>query len=137
MAAMASLLRAARLQDPNAGRAEGEFASADMKQLHDRLLKAGGASVEEALRQGALIEETDIRDLQRARETMPDPTIQGVLDQLIMASGHHLQAFTGNLSARGITYAPQVLDAAAYRAALGGGRGGGHGWRGGRAAANP
>jgi hypothetical protein len=64
MDAMLTLLNAYDLPDPAAGKQAGEFTDATLQALYDDLLARAQDSSAEALRVAALVEETDILDLQ-------------------------------------------------------------------------
>jgi hypothetical protein len=96
------------LIDPILG--AGKFADADLKALYDDLVEEGSSSVEEALRVGAVIEETDIQDLKdRLAETDNDDIVL-VYESLMRGSRNHLRAFVNNLERRGVDYTPQFLS---------------------------
>ncbi|WP_170110352.1 DUF2202 domain-containing protein [Flavilitoribacter nigricans] len=98
----------------------GKFQNQDLQQLYDRLLQEGRQSLTAALQVGALIEETDIRDLQRAIAATDDARAIQVYTALLNGSENHLRAFTRNLDRQGITYRPEVLSAADYDTILAG-----------------
>lgn len=97
----------------------GAYISPDMQHLYDSLLPLMSQSDTSALNAGALVEESDIADLRRLLATDIDDTTKAVLTSLESASRHHLLAFVRNLSARGVTYVPQVISAADYAAIIG------------------
>jgi hypothetical protein len=113
----------------------GRFADPELQALYDRLVARGDTSLDAALAVGALIEETDIADLQRALAAAPSPDAQATYQRLLNASHNHLRAFHRNLSARNVSYTPEVLARADYDAIIagasgcgqGGGPGRGHG----------
>lgn len=113
----------------------GRFDDAEVQQRYDALLALGLESADSALRVGAYVEEVDIADLNTLIATTDSTALQAAAQALRTASGHHLAAFVRQLSARGITYAPQVLTAEDYQALLaagargrGMGAGQGQGW---------
>lgn len=93
----------------------GAFRSPDMKKLYDQLIAQGSASAEAALKVGAEIEELDIKDLREGAARARNEEVRTVYRNLEEASIRHLNAFHRNLTARGVTYTPKHLDAAAYR----------------------
>lgn len=99
----------------------GVFVNQDLQALYDQLVEQGLQSAVEALKVGALIEETDIRDLDDAILQTSRNDIRNVLSQLQDASGNHLRAFVGNLEQRGVDYQPQVLSGEEYNAIMMGG----------------
>lgn len=115
MDAILTLLDRYDLEDPSDGKDIGEFANANLQQLFDDLSEKGAASLVEALRVGALIEEVDIQDLQNAiNDSVNNEDITYVYEQLKKGSVNHLNAFVTNLSRLGITYEPQYLPAEEY-----------------------
>ncbi len=115
MDAILTLLDRYDLEDPADGKGIGEFANAVLQQLFDDMSEKGSASLEEALRVGALIEEVDIQDLQNAiNDSVNNQDITYVYEQLKKGSVNHLNAFVTNLSRLGITYPPQYLSAEEY-----------------------
>ncbi|MFB6106934.1 MAG: DUF2202 domain-containing protein [Halobacteriaceae archaeon] len=115
--AMVSLLDAYDLPDPATDEV-GTFANADLQALYDDLRARGETSTVAALRVGGLIEETDVLDLDAARARTDERAVDRVYGNLRAGSENHLRAFVDALAARGVTYAPQVLDADAYAAVV-------------------
>jgi hypothetical protein len=132
MTALAGAPGAAGSETPDVA---GRFADPELQALYDRLIASGDASLEAALAVGALVEETDIADLQRALSNAPSADAQAVYQRLLNASHNHLRAFHRNLAARNVSYTPQVLARAEFDAIVagasgcgqGGGQGGGRG----------
>ena len=100
------------LQDPALTEA-GEFNDQKFTDLYSSLIAAG--DLVEALKAGALVEETDIADLKIHLEETEVTTLQTVYSHLLNASGIHLKAFTRVLSQMGVTYVPSVLSAEEYQ----------------------
>jgi hypothetical protein len=73
----------------------GEFTDPTLQALYDQLIAQGSVSVDEALKVGALIEQTDINDLQARLAQTDNADIQLVYNNLMSASYNHLSAFTG------------------------------------------
>jgi hypothetical protein len=88
----------------------GKFANHDLQALYDDLVEQGNSSVEEALRVGAVIEETDIQDLLDRLAETDNEDIKMVYESLMRGSRNHLRAFVNNLERRGIEYSPEVLS---------------------------
>ncbi len=110
----------------------GAFLNSDLQALYDTLLAQGSTSRADALTVGALVEETDIADLEERMATSENAAIGRVYAALRRGSTYHLQAFTGLLDQlEGSTYAPQVLSDSEYADVLAAERGGPQG-RGGR-----
>lgn len=97
----------------------GVFVNPDLQSLYDTLVEQGRAGIEEALKVGALIEETDIVDLNNWLEKVENANVEIVYANLLKGSTNHLRAFVRNLASLGITYEPQVMDADAYDAIIG------------------
>ena len=117
--AILSLLTKYGVDDPAAGKAAGVFEDPQLQALYDTLVKAGAASLVEGLKVGALIEETDIRDIVQRQALTDEADIVNVYRSLLCGSRNHLRAFNGALLALGVTYSAQVItqqewDAIAY-----------------------
>ena len=97
----------------------GVFVNQNLQTLYNTLIAQGGDGIEEALKVGALIEETDIVDLNNWLENVENANIELVYASLLKGSTNHLRAFVRNLASLGITYEPQVLDIDAYNAIIG------------------
>jgi hypothetical protein len=135
MDAMLTLLNAYGLPDPAAGKQAGEFTDATLQALYDDLLARAQDSSAEALRVAALVEETDILDLQARLAQTDQADITRVYQNLLQASGMHLRSFALQIERQtGSEYEPALLDASAYASMLdGAGYGAGmRGRRGGR-----
>lgn len=103
---------------PVPARQSGVYASPDVQRLWADLLPLVTQTETGALRAAALVEETDLADLQRLRMLATDEGTRAVLSNLERASRFHLQAFVRNLQARGVSYQPQVLTADQFSAAM-------------------
>ena len=90
----------------------GEFNAQKFIDLYSSLTTAG--QLTEALKVGALIEETDIADLKIHLEETEVTTLKTVYSHLLNASKIHLKAFTRILSQMGETYIPSVLTEEEY-----------------------
>ncbi len=75
----------------------GVFYDAALQELYDNLTERGEQSIKEALHVGKLIEETDIRDLEKAMENTTDVYSKEVYQNLLRASQNHLKAFNRQL----------------------------------------
>lgn len=119
MDAILTLLKRYGLEDPAEGKDVGVFENAELQELYNQLVANGMKSVVDALKAGALIEEVDIRDIQKILdEKVDNQDIKIVLGNLLRGSGHHLNAFIWNLSRRGVNYVPEVLDQSVYDSIL-------------------
>ena len=141
-AAVKALLERYGVQDPASSQA-GVFTNPALQDLYNQLIAQGSQSLAEALKAGALVEETDIADLEARLAQTDNADIQQVFNSLMNGSYNHLRAFTSSLKTQtGEIYQAQVLSQDAYQAIIsvggttgsngrGGGQGGG-GYRGGR-----
>jgi hypothetical protein len=107
--AILALLVKYGLPDPAAGRAAGEFEDATLQAWYHELVQRGSVSLVEGLKVGALIEETDIRDIREKQSHTTKADILQVLDSLMCGSRNHLRAYHKQLVARGVLYQAQVL----------------------------
>jgi hypothetical protein len=111
MDAILHLLNRYEINDPASDTEIGEFKNKDLQNLYDQLIEQGSKGVIEALRVGALIEETDINDIQIILdEKIQKSDIDFVLNNLKRASGNHLKAFFRNMRKYNYDYEPQILD---------------------------
>lgn len=93
----------------------GEFNNEHIQELYDQLIAMGNQSLEDALKVGALIEETDIKDLQEWLTKVDNPDIIQVFEYLMRGSRNHLRAFVSTLENMfGVKYEPQVLSQEEY-----------------------
>ena len=93
----------------------GEFNNEHIQELYDQLIAMGNQSLEEALKVGALIEETDIKDLEEWLAKVDNPNIIQVFEYLMRGSRNHLRAFVSTLeNMLGVKYEPQVLSQEEY-----------------------
>jgi hypothetical protein len=74
--------------------AAGQFTDPTLQALYDQLIAQGSISLEEALKVGALVEQTDIKDLQTRLAQTDNADVQLVYNNLMSASYNHLNAFT-------------------------------------------
>jgi hypothetical protein len=87
------LLDSYNLTDP--ALAPGKFSDPNLQALYDKLVAQGSTSSVEALKVGALIEQTDIADLKTRLAQTDNANIQLVYNNLMNGSYNHLAAFTG------------------------------------------
>jgi hypothetical protein len=119
MDAVYTLIERYDLEDPVTDGRVGAFTNATLKELYDTLVEQGAASVVEALRVGAAIEEIDILDLMRElEENVDNADVTLVYENLMKGSRNHLRAFVRNLSAQGVGYEPQYLSEEDYLAII-------------------
>lgn len=114
--AILSLLVKYGITDPAAGKLPGEFTDPALQTMYNTLVVMGQASKVEGLKVGALIEETDIRDINEKKSVTDETDILGVYDSLLCGSRNHLRAFDGRLDALGVTYVPTVITQAEWDA---------------------
>ena len=114
--AILALLTKYGITDPAATTAPGVFEDPALQTLYNTLMTMGQASLIEALKVGALIEETDIHDIHEKREITDEADILTVYTSLLCGSGNHLRAFNDNLLKQGVTYVPQVITQAEWDA---------------------
>ncbi|MGC9470449.1 MAG: DUF2202 domain-containing protein [Bacteroidales bacterium] len=116
MDAILYLLEKYDLEDPAANAAEGEFRNRQWKTLYRELTERGKDDPLEALRAAALIEETDINDLQEALNGFAgNPDVIRVYSNLLRASKIHLQTFVRLLELRNETYIPLILPSEEFQ----------------------
>ena len=99
------------LADPAAATAPGEFANARLAALYVDLVARGKASLVEALKVGATIEDLDLSDVGKALDASDNRDIDAVIRNLAKGSRNHLRAFSARLTALGATYTAQYLPA--------------------------
>jgi len=109
------LLEKYDLEDPVKIDTLGNFQNEVLQELYNTLTEQGNASLVEALKVGALIEEIDILDIQKELdEHVDNQDITFVYQNLLKGSRNHLRAFVRNLSSQGVEYAPQKLSEEQY-----------------------
>jgi len=115
MDSILELLTACGIEDPAAQTSAGQFTNSILQDLYNTLTAQGSASLEDALRVGALIEEVDINDLEEALTRTDKADLARVYSNLLFGSENHLRSFTSQLSRQlGITYQPVALDQERY-----------------------
>ena len=101
------------------------FTNPDLQALYNDLVAQGSASLADALKVGAAIEEIDILDLQEDLSLTDNADIQQIFTNLLNGSYNHLRAFVTTLNNQaGEVYQPQYLSAEAYQAILSSSAGG-------------
>lgn len=91
--AVKNLLDRYGIPDPAAGKAAGEFTNPELQALYDQLMAQGNLSVNDALKVGVVIEQTDIQDLQTRLAATTQWDVQRVYSNLLRGSQNHLRAF--------------------------------------------
>ncbi len=109
--AVKSLLRAHGVADPVTNDARGVFQNAELAKLYTDLIARGSASVAEAYKVGAYIEDLDIADLEKEIAVTTHEDIRVVYEHLQSGSENHMRAFNRNIEiATGETYAPSFIS---------------------------
>ncbi len=112
MGEMETLIQKFNIKDASlADTAAGKFTDPALVTLYEACVSKSSISIEEALRAGALIEETDIQDLQMRISRTSNKDILAAYEYLLMGSENHLRAFNRRLGRMGIDYKPAVLSA--------------------------
>lgn len=96
----------------------GQFRNKELQAMYDEFIASGSQSLEAALRVGALLEETNYRDLSAAIAATDNEAVRTTFTQLLDASANHLRAFSRNLSKQGVDYQPAVLPQADFDAIM-------------------
>ena len=133
-----NLLELYGISDPVIDETIGVFVNSDLQTLYNQLVTQGSASLVDAFKVGATIEEIDILDLQESLAVTADPNITLVYGNLLNGSYNHLRAFVSQIEGQtGESYVPQYMTLDAYTAIIStasgrgnGGQGGGQGNRG-------
>ncbi|MDO9254293.1 MAG: DUF2202 domain-containing protein [Bacteroidales bacterium] len=110
MEAILALLEKYQIPDPVTTDKPGVFTNPAFTSLYQTLVNQGKNNLVDALRAGALIEETDIADLRERMKASDNEDIKLVYENLLQASYRHLRAFSRNLEFREATYTPQRLS---------------------------
>jgi len=87
----------------------GEFSNETLQALYDQLISQGEASLEEALKVGATIEDLDIFDLDEFSKETQNAAILDTFDKLNCGSRNHMRGFNSQLTDLGIEYAVQFI----------------------------
>lgn len=117
--AVRQLLLRYSLSDPAAPLAAGVFQNATLQGLYSQLVATGNASLVDALKVGAAVEEIDIVDINTAMESVNNQDIRLVYTNLLKGSRNHLRSFVGLLHNQGVTYVPQYMDPVAFATTVG------------------
>jgi hypothetical protein len=97
--------------DPAAATAPGEFVNTRLASLYTDLVARGRATLVDALKVGATIEDLDLSDVGKALAASDNRDVDTVMQNLGKGSRNHLRAFSARLTALGATYEAQVLPA--------------------------
>ena len=107
---MKDLLAKYGIDDPVSQDETGSFTNSELKALYTKLTEQGNLSLVDALKAGALIEETDIADLDKQLKVTENKDIKETYGYLRYGSENHLRAFVRNLKSNGVDYSPLVLS---------------------------
>lgn len=113
MDAVGTIMEKYGVEDP-ASNESGVFTNTTLQQLYDDLIAQGDASLVEALKVGATIEDVDIRDLDDAMSGTTKTDLIDMYEMLECGSRNHMRAFTQQLNSRSETYTPQFITQAQY-----------------------
>ncbi len=94
--------------------APGIFTNTEVQALYSKLVVEGSATLEEAYKTGALIEEMDINDLNACLSSAVNTNVTMVFENLVKGSRNHLRAFNRQLSTLGSVYTPIYLSQGVY-----------------------
>ena len=105
-----ALLECYSQPDPAAGLLAGEFSDPGLQALYQELLSRGREDLLGALGAAALVEETDIADLDEALAVTDEAPLMRLYQRLQQGSRNHLRAFVGKIEDMGVVYEAQFLD---------------------------
>ena len=112
MDAVLSLMYVYDVADTSTG-VEGTFNNSDLQALYDALIAAGSTSLTDAYLAAALIEETDIRDLDTFSEGITATDILSTYENLNCGSRNHLRSYVKKYEQEsGLTYQVQIPELA-------------------------
>ena len=118
MDAILMLLNKYSLIDPVGSNGVGVFANTTLQTLYNQLVTQGNASVVDAYKVGATIEDLDIFDLKTALISIDNQDIRLVYDMLTKGSRNHMRSFYKNILNVGGTYTPQYITQAEFDAII-------------------
>lgn len=110
---ISNLIQAYNLEDPYID-GVGNFSNEVFTTLYTDLVTQGSVSIESALSVGALIEDLDIVDLEKAMSNTDNESILTVYANLQKGSRNHIRSFTSMLSRYGESYTPTYLTQDEY-----------------------
>ena len=114
MDAMLVLIDRYGLSDPVGDDTPGTFEDPALQSLYDDLVETGSASLADAFRVGALIEELDIADLEERLAMTDNTDVRIVYQNLMKGSRNHLRSFYRQLDRSGVDYEPTYLPEDEY-----------------------
>lgn len=101
MSAVLRLITGYNITD-NSTNDAGIYVNTRLFELYKNLIAMGDVSVNDALKVGVLIEQTDISDLQKELLAVENASIKTVYTNLMAGSNAHLKAYTWSLKIRGV-----------------------------------
>jgi len=110
MELMKDLLTKYSINDPVSSDETGSFTNTTLNDLYKKFIDQGNASLIDALKAGALIEEVDIKDLDKQLGVSQNSDIKETYTYLRQGSENHLRAFVKNLRNHGVEYTPVELS---------------------------
>ncbi|HEX6467711.1 MAG TPA: DUF2202 domain-containing protein [Streptosporangiaceae bacterium] len=93
LTAIRALLDRYGVPDPTAGKAAGQFTSAEVKATYDRLLAQGSGGEQAALKVGVTVEQAEVAALRKALQGLTAADVKQVYTHLLTTSQRHLEAF--------------------------------------------
>jgi hypothetical protein len=108
--AVKDLLATYKIDDPVISNEVGVFSSPIIQKLYDDLIAQGYNSSLDALIVGAIIEDLDISDLDKAISETNKTEILSVYENLQKGSRNHLRAFVKNIEKIGGDYDPEYIS---------------------------
>jgi hypothetical protein len=116
--AIKQLLTQYGISDPVSTEEIGVFENTDLQKLYNDLLAQGKKSDMDALKVGALIEDLDITDLEKAKSQTTNENILLVYNNLQRGSRNHLRSFYSLIQRRGGTYTPTYMSIDDFEATI-------------------
>jgi hypothetical protein len=110
MELMKDLLTKYSINDPVSSDETGSFTNTTLNDLYKKSIEQGNTSLIDALKAGALIEEVDIKDLDKQLGVTQNSDIKETYTYLKQGSENHLRAFVKNLRNHGVEYTPVELS---------------------------
>jgi hypothetical protein len=112
------LLNKYNLSDPVGSNAVGVFSNATLQTLYGQLVAKGNATLLDAYKVGATIEDLDIFDLTNALINIDNQDIRLVYENLNKGSRNHMRSFYKNIVNAGGTYSPQYITQVQFDAII-------------------
>ena len=118
-----AILDARNIEDPVTDDTRGVFKNEELSKLYTDLVQQGSASLVEALKVGALIEDLDIKDLNEMASRTNDTEVITMYMSLRCGSENHMRSFVKQIEQRNATYEPTYISQAEYDAIVTGSNG--------------